>query len=392
MIVLEFERRCWAEVDLGALRHNFELVRRAADGAAVIAVVKADAYGHGDAAVARLLEGEGADGFAVSGFEEAMRLRRAGVEAPILILGYTGAENAAALSENNITQTVFSSEYAQELSDAACAAGVTVRIHIKLDTGMSRIGFDAVGNADTVAAVESVCRLPGLHAAGIFTHFAVADSTLADDVSFTHAQYARMCAAVDELSDRGVTFETVHCCNSAGTFAYPEFHRDAVRPGIILYGENPSAEVTLPGLRSAMRLKCCVSMVKELPAGRCISYGRTFESSRPMRVATLTVGYADGYPRAMSNRGIVEICGKPARVLGRVCMDQMMVDVTDIPEAAAGDASTVFGGDVSDSVETLAHTAGTIPYEILCSIGRRVPRLYLDGGREVDMVNYLRGV
>lgn len=392
MIVLKFERRCWAEVDLGALRHNFQLVRRAADGADVIAVVKADAYGHGDTAVARLLEAEGAKGFAVSGFQEAMHLRRAEVTSPILILGYTGAENAAALSEHHITQTVFSSEYARELSAAAGDAGVTVDVHIKLDTGMSRIGFDAVGSADTVAAVEAVCRLPGLHPTGIFTHFAVADSTLADDVSYTHAQYARLCAAVDELAARGVTFETVHCCNSAGTFAYPEFHRDAVRPGIILYGEDPSSEVRLPGLRSAMRLRCCVSMVKDLPAGRCVSYGRTFESSRPMRVATLTVGYADGYPRAMSNRGIVEICGKPARVLGRVCMDQLMADVTDIPDVQPGATATVFGGEVADSVETLAHAANTIPYEILCNIGRRVPRVYLDGGREVNVVDYLRGV
>ena len=392
MIVLKFERRCWAEVDLGALRHNFQLVRRAADGADIIAVIKADAYGHGDTAVARLLEAEGAKGFAVSGFQEAMHLRRAEVASPILILGYTGAENAAALSEHHITQTVFSSEYARELSDAACAAGVTVDVHIKLDTGMSRIGFDAVGSADTVAAVEAVCRLPGLHPTGIFTHFAVADSTLADDVSYTHAQYARLCAAVDELAARGVTFETVHCCNSAGTFAYPEFHRDAVRPGIILYGEDPSSEVRLPGLRSAMRLRCCVSMVKDLPAGRCVSYGRTFESSRPMRVATLTVGYADGYPRMLSGsqgQGLMLVNGHPAPVLGRVCMDQTLLDVTSIPGVQMGDEVTVFGPGGADTADTIARKTDTIAYEVVCGIARRVPRVYMENGNICKIWNDL---
>ena len=393
VIYVEFERRCWAEIDLGALRHNFHLVRRAAGGARVIAVVKADAYGHGDAAVARQLEAEGADAFAVSGFEEAMRLRRAGVRAPILILGYTGPKNAAALSENNIAQAVFSAGYAQALNEAARAAGVTVTAHIKVDTGMGRIGFDALSGAEATAdAVAEACALEHLHAEGIFTHFSVADSASEDDKAYTRGQYAALRAVVNALARRGVRFETVHCCNSAGTFAWPECHVDAVRPGIILYGENPSDEVTLPGLQSAMRLKCCVSMVKELPAGRCVSYGRTFASGHLMRVATLAVGYADGYPRAMSNRGVVEICGKPAHVLGRVCMDQMMVDVTDIPEAKAGDTATVFGGACSDRVGDLARAADTISYEILCSIGRRVPRVYVDGGREINVVDYLRGV
>ena len=375
------------------MRHNFQLVRGAAGGARVIAVVKADAYGHGDAAVARLLEREGAAGFAVSGFEEALRLRRAGVRAPILILGYTDPKNAAALSAEAITQTVFSAEYARELSAAARAAGVCVDVHIKVDTGMGRIGFDALAGFDAAAdEIAAACALEGLRARGIFTHFAVADSAGEDDHAYTAHQYGSLRGVIDALAARGVRFETAHCCNSAGTFAWPQYHLDAVRPGIILYGEDPSSEVTLPGLRSAMRVKCRVSMVKELPAGRCVSYGRTFASDRPLRVATLAVGYADGYPRAMSNRGVVEICGRPARVLGRVCMDQMMADVTDIPEARAGMTATVFGGGCSDRVTALAEAAGTIPYEILCSIGRRVPRVYLDDGHEVDVVDYLRGV
>lgn len=390
---MDFERRCWAEVNLGALRHNFSLVLREAAGARVIAVVKADAYGHGDAAVARLLEAEGAAGFAVSGFEEAMRLRRAGVGAPILVLGYTDPKNAAALSAERVTQTVFSAEYARKLSEAAHAAGVCVDVHIKADTGMGRIGFDALGDTDGAAEeIAGVCALDGLRARGIFTHFAAADSMAEDDRAYTARQYEALTRLIAALRARGIRFETAHCCNSAGTFAWPQYHLDAVRPGIILYGENPSSEVVLPGLQSAMRLKCCVSMVKELPAGRCVSYGRKFVSDRPMRVATLAVGYADGYPRAMSHHGVVEICGKPARVLGRVCMDQMMVDVTGIPEAKAGDTATVFGGCFSDRVEDLACATGTIPYEILCSIGRRVPRVYIDGGREVNVVDYLRGV
>ena len=347
--MMEFERRCWAEVDLGALRHNFKLVRERAGDAAVMAVVKADAYGHGDAVVAPLLEQEGADQFAVSGFGEAVCLRRAGVTKPILILGYTGVQNAAALAVGGISQTVFSLEYARALSEAALRAGVAVRVHLKVDTGMGRIGFTADDDMErAVAEMAEACALPGLVPVGVFTHFAAADSTAPEDIAYTRRQYDILCAAVEEMAARGCTFAVKHCCNSAGTFAWPEFHLDMVRPGIILYGEQPSADTVLPGLVPALRLRAAVSMVKELAAGDAVSYGCTFRAPKPMRAATLAVGYADGYPRALSSRGTVSLHGRPARVLGRVCMDQIVVDVTDIPDVKAGDAAIVFGGGAAE--------------------------------------------
>lgn len=392
MDTMEFERRCWAEVDLGALRHNFKLVRERAGDAAVMAVVKADAYGHGDAVVAPLLEQEGADQFAVSGFGEAVCLRRAGVTKPILILGYTGVQNAAALAVGGISQTVFSLEYARALSEAALRAGVAVRVHLKVDTGMGRIGFTADDDMErAVAEMAEACALPGLVPVGVFTHFAAADSTAPEDIAYTRHQYDILCAAVEEMAARGCTFAVKHCCNSAGTFAWPEFHLDMVRPGIILYGEQPSADTVLPGLVPALRLRAAVSMVKELAAGDAVSYGCTFRAPKPMRAATLAVGYADGYPRALSGRGTVSLHGRPARVLGRVCMDQIVVDVTDIPDVKAGDAAIVFGGGAADSVDDVARMTGTINYEVLCDVGRRVQRVYVENGAEVELVDYLKG-
>ncbi len=387
---MNFERRCWAEVDLGALRQNYHRIEQAAPGARIMGVVKADAYGHGDVAVASLLEKEGAAAFAVSGFEEAVRLRRTGIVSPILILGYTGVRNAAALAINGITQTVFSLEYARDLAVAAQRSGVTVRVHLKVDTGMGRIGFSAVDDLEqAVAEMDEACRLPGLAVKGLFTHFAAADSSQKEDQAYTQEQYRLFQETAARLKALGHRFELCHCCNSAGTVALPAFHGDMVRPGIILYGENPSGDVRLPGLVPAMRLKAVVAMVKWIRPGDHISYGCTFTADKPMRLATLTIGYADGYPRALSGRGVVSLHGRPARVVGRVCMDQMMVDVTDIPEAAAGDVAVIFGDGVAHSVEDIAAAEGTVNYEVLCDIGRRVQRVYVENGAEVDFVNYL---
>lgn len=382
---LNEKRRCWAEINLDALRHNFRLVKQCAGDAAVMAVVKADAYGHGDAAVAPLLEKEGADAFAVACLGEALRLRRAGVTKPVLILGYTHPESAAALAAHDIRQTVFSPEYAEALSAAAVRADVTVRVHLKIDTGMARLGFapdDAEGAARAAA-------LPGLSAEGIFTHFAAADSETPQDREYTRRQYALLCGMIDALARRGVTFPVRHCCNSAGTFAWPEYRLDLVRPGIILYGEQPSPEVTLPGLRGAMRLCAVVSQVRTLAPGDAVSYGCTYRAPHTVRAATLTIGYADGYPRALSSRGTVSLHGLPARVLGRVCMDQIIVDATDIPQAKPGDTAVIFGGEAADSVAAVAAMTGTIGYEVLCDVGRRVPRVYIENGARVASVDYL---
>ena len=390
---MEFERRCWAEIDLNALRNNFSVVQKSANGTPVMAVVKADAYGHGDTAVCKIFDEAGAAWFAVSGFEEAMRLRRSGIQKPILILGYTGAVNAAALAENNITQTVYSLEYAYALSDAAQRADVKVNVHIKLDTGMGRIGFAVRDDMETaLAEVVTTCRLPGLAATGVFTHFSVADSAAQADRDYTQEQYKLLFTSIHRLAAEDIHFNVSHCCNSAGTFYWPEYHLGMVRPGIILYGEDPSDDVHLPGISPALKLKAAVSMVKQIPAQDDVSYGRTFQSEKPMRIATLAVGYADGYPRNMSNKGIVCLHGKPARVVGRVCMDQMMIDVTDIDDVKVGDIAIVFGGYIADSVAEIARANNTVPYEILCDIGRRVPRVYIENGHEVQIADYLRGV
>lgn len=380
-------RRCWAEIDLDALRRNFRLVKQCAGSAAVMAVVKADAYGHGDAVVAPLLEKEGADAFAVACLNEALRLRRAGVTKPVLILGYTHPESAAILAAHDIRQTVFSSEYAAALSAAAVRAGVTVRVHLKIDTGMARLGFAP----DDAEGAARAALLPGLSAEGIFTHFAAADSEAPQDQEYTRRQYALLAGMIDALAKRGVTFPVRHCCNSAGTFAWPDYHLDLVRPGIILYGEQPSPEVTLRGLCGAMRLCAVVSQVRALSPGDAVSYGCTYRAPHPVRAATLTVGYADGYPRSLSSRGTVSLHGRPARVLGRVCMDQIVVDASGIPEAAPGDTAIVFGGEAADSVAAVAAMTGTIGYEVLCGVGRRVPRVYIENGARVASMDYLAG-
>lgn len=388
---MDFERRCWAQVDLDALRHNFSIIKNAACGTQVMAVVKADAYGHGDVAVARLLAAEGAAGFAVSGLAEALRLRRAGLTQPVLVLGYTSPAAAATLAENDITQCVYSTDYAAALHAAAKAADVRVNVHIKVDTGMGRIGFAArdgvVAAAEEIAAV---CRLPHLHATGAFMHFAVADETAQNSVQYTRRQFTVFMQTLDTLADKGITFAVRHCCNSAGAFMYPEMHLDMVRAGIILYGCNPSGETVLPGLTPALQLKCVVSHIKKVPTGDSVSYGRTFTADKEMTLATLTVGYADGYPRALSNRGTASIHGLPAKVVGRVCMDQLLVDVSDIPQVQVGDEAVVLGPAPANSADDIAEMTGTINYEVLCALSHRVQRVYVENSQEVAITDYLQ--
>ena len=378
---MEFERRCWAEVDLGALRHNFKLVRERAGDAAVMAVVKADAYGHGDAVVAPLLEQEGADQFAVSGFGEAVCLRRAGVTKPILILGYTGVQNAAALAVGGISQTVFSLEYARALSEAALRAGVAVRVHLKVDTGMGRIGFTADDDMErAVAEMAEACALPGLVPVGVFTHFAAADSTAPEDIAYTRRQYDILCAAVEEMAARGCTFAVKHCCNSAGTFAWPEFHLDMVRPGIALYGVGADAQRL--DLRPVMSLKSSVSTIKTFDPGTDVSYGRTFRTQGRTRIGVLPIGYADGFFRGLSNRMSVVTAQGPAPQRGRICMDMSMIDLTDLPDVKVGDEVEIFGR--RQRVDDLAAILNTIPYELTCAVSKRVPRVYIEGGKIVE--------
>ena len=385
------DKHCWAEIALDALLHNFSLVRRLAGETPVCAVVKADAYGHGDLMVCRALAEAGAAWFAVSCLAEARRLRRGGVRRPILILGMTQPGQAAALAEDRITQALFSPEYARALSEAARAAGVTVDCHLKVDTGMGRIGFGA--REDFEGAVEGLraCReLPGLSVSGIFQHFSAADSLAAEDRAYTEAQYALFRRVLDRVA--GDAPLMVHFCNSAGLVSHPEWAHDLVRAGIILYGQDPSGELPLPGLRPVMSLKAAVSHVKTLLPGESVGYGRTYTAERSVRTATLCCGYADGYPRLLSSLGVASLHGKPAPVLGRVSMDQVLVDVTEAPETAMGDEAVLLGAGGGDSFARAAEKIGTISYELLCAVARRVPRVYLRGGEAVAVDDYLADV
>ena len=384
-----FDAHCWAEIDLDALVHNFRLIQEKAAPAAVCAVVKADAYGHGDGMIARTLAEAGAAWFAVSSLAEARRLRRGGIEQPILILGMTRPECAGALAAEGVTQAVYSLEYARALSRAAEAAGVTVEGHLKIDTGMGRIGFGACRDFEGAVSGLLECRgMKGLSVTGAFQHFSVADSLTEDDRRYTEGQYALFRRVVQRLEAAG-PLKTVHCSNSAGLTAHPEWSGDMVRAGVILYGQDPSAEVAFPGLRPVMALKTVVSQVKDLAPGDCVGYGRTYTADRALRAASVCCGYADGYPRCLSNLGVASIHGKPAPVIGRVSMDQIVLDVSAVPGVSAGDEATLLGAAPADGFAQAAEKAGTISYELLCAVSRRVPRVYLRGDEIVEMLDYL---
>lgn len=392
----DYSKRTRAEIRLDALEHNMAEIRRVTHpSAAIMAVVKADAYGHGDAQTAQRLQKCGADWFAVSNLAEALELRRCGIELPVLILGYTAPEFAAKLAYNNITQAVYCAEYAQKLSAAAVQAAVSVNIHIKVDTGMSRIGFfyhDTMTDEATVDAIAEAVALPGLYADGIFTHFANADGATEGEV-YTRLQYDLFLDMLHRLKERGITFSFRHCCNSAAILNYPEMHLDMVRAGLILYGMYPSSTVARNvQLRPVMQLKTVISMVKSIPQGTALSYGGTFVSPKEMTVATVPIGYADGYPRALSNKAyMLTENGERMPVIGNVCMDQCMLDVSGIAGVAEGTPVTVMGESNGRSIgaDFLAEKCGLINYEIICGLSRRVPRVYTDNGTVVSVTDYL---
>ena len=369
--------RTWAQISLSALEHNY-LALRASVGekCRFLGVVKTDAYGHGALKIAAKLEQMGCDMLAVACLEEALNLRRAGIAAPILILGVTQPEFVRQVVEHDITQTVFTREDAAALSRAAGELGKTARAHIKLDTGMSRMGVLAHDAAHAAGEVAALCALPNIEWEGIYTHFANADG----DEAYTMLQFTRFLDAVDQLEKSyGVTFEIRHCANSAAALKYPCTHLDMVRPGVALYGHYPDAScagLDGPGLEPVMSLYTRVAAVRDLPAGTPVSYGCTRTVDRDTRIAVLPIGYGDGLFRQLSDRLWVEIGGKQAPVLGRICMDLCMADVTDLPSVQAGDVAVVFDGD--KPLEELAEMAGTIAYELLCSVSTRVPRIYVD--------------
>ena len=388
---LDYFKRIWAEVDLDAVAHNAAALKAHIGNKPMMAVVKADAYGHGVETVSRTLAEAGVAHFAVSSLSEAMQLRRFGHTLPVLILGYTPPECAAQLAENRLTQTVYSTRYATALAGAAADAGVTVDCHIKLDVGMGRLGFRADSDAEMADALAA-CRLAGLHVTGVFTHFPSADGDGDPQGDVTRGQIDLFTRRVAQLEAEGVAFAVRHCCNSAASIAFAGAAMDMVREGVALYGLAPSP--TLDGvvdLRPAMQVKAVVSMVKTLHAGDTVSYGRTVTLTGDRRVATVCIGYADGYPRALSGKGYMLIHGRKAPILGRVCMDQLMLDVTGIDGVEMGTEVTVFGrsGDAMLPVEQVAALCGTIHYELVCVLGKRVPRVYVQNGKTVGVTDYI---
>lgn len=384
--IQSIRRRTWAEINIDNAKCNYNIIRNTiGKDVKLCCVIKANAYGHGAIELARLYESWGADYFAVSNIEEALQLRKGGISLPILVMGYTPPECAKELSIYAISQCVYSPEYAQALNTCARNANCRVDIHIKIDTGMGRIGFVCRPECyDGIKAVMDICSLSNLVANGIFTHFAVADESCEKDInSYTNQQYKSFAYAIDYLENNGFKFKIRHCANSAGIFLNSAYHMDMVRGGIVLYGLLPSQSSNIDGLKPVMSLKTIVSQVKEISAGESIGYGRAFIAKRNVKVATLAIGYADGLDRS-SVGYYVMIGNSRASIIGKICMDQCMIDATDI-DCRVGDVVTVFSDNTDVSADAMAAHIGTINYEVVCDIGERVPRIYIQNDEVVGI-------
>ncbi len=392
---MEFENRAWAEIDLSAIEQNIRAIRKyVAPPTKILGVVKADGYGHGYLETARTLLENGADALAVACLDEAIQLRKSGICHTILILGHNRASEAETLVANDITCTCFDFSLAEALSVAATKLGQTAKIHIKIDTGMGRIGYrycnDTDENSASVAEILKIAALPNLKIDGIFTHFSVADDT---DDEYTLLQFERFLKICSELENSGLHIPLRHCCNSAALIRFPQMHLDMVRPGIILYGHKPSEYVDISplGLKPSMTFKARITGIKTLQSGESVSYGRKFIADKPTKIATVSVGYADGYSRILSGKIQAILGGNLCNNVGNICMDQCMFDVTNVNTIAIGDEVILFGeGDnIELPVESLAEKMGTINYEILCMIGKRIPRIYLKDEKKKTSHNYL---
>lgn len=386
-------KRTWAEISLNAIEHNYNVIRnKVADDTKVCCVIKADGYGHGAVELSQVYEKLGADFFAVSNIDEGIEIRKSGSKLPIVILGYTPVSEAENLAEYDISQAVFSLEYAKELSEKCVEEDCICKMHIKVDSGMSRIGFMCQEFPRDEYSIEEICEaccLPNLEVEGLFTHFCVSDED-ADGREFTNKQYENFIHVRDSLKKRGVDISVVHCSNSGAIEDYPETCCDMVRAGIILYGLAPSSKLAdRLDLVPAMTLKTVVAFVKEVQKGATISYGRTFTADRKMKIATVPIGYADGFIRQNAKDGYMMVNGKKAKIVGRICMDQTMLDVTDIEDVKTGDEVVVFGtGENGEpTADSLAENTGTINYETVCLVGKRVPRIYIKDGK-IENVMY----
>ena len=381
--------RVYARIDLDAIVSNVErMKRRMNDNTKIMAVIKAVGYGHGSVQVAEMLEHyDYIWGFAVATLDEAIVLRAENIKKPILVLGCVFPDQYMEMLQNDIRMNIYTEEMAESISQMAAQIGKTAYMHIKLDTGMGRLGFDVDENA--VDSIERISNMKHVCMEGIFTHFAKADEA---DKTFTKQQFEKFQWMVEELAQRDVHFMYEHCSNSAAIINAPEADMDLVRAGISVYGLYPSEEVSKENLqlKPAMTLKSHVAFVKEVDAGTPISYGGTFVSEKKMRIATIPVGYADGYPRNLSNNGFVLVRGKKAPIVGRICMDQFMVDVTDIEGVNFGDKVTLIGTDGNEciTVEMLSELSGRFNYEFICDLGKRIPRVYVKNGKIAEQVDY----
>ena len=380
-------------IDLDCLAWNISQIKSIANSKAIIcASMKANAYGHGAVAAAITMLANGADMLSTAFLDEAIELRKARIDAPILVLGALEPRGANEVISKGIIQSISTYGEAKDLSDAAQRLGLNAKVHIKVDTGMGRLGFICSGDI-SYETIHAAVSLPGICAEGIYTHFATADEA---DAGYTECQLRKFNAVCGDLEKRGIKIPLKHCSNSAAIKGFPYAHMDMVRPGIDLYGGVGA----LPGkhhrdmsLKRAMSLRTRVALVKDVPAGTCIGYGRRFVARRTSRIATLPVGYGDGYNRCLScGVGEILIKGKRAPVAGLICMDQCMVDVTDIGDVVIGDEAVLFGkqGDAEITLEELSVAQKTIPYEIMCAISRRVPRVYTRSGKTIGYVNYLQ--
>ncbi|MBQ7870868.1 MAG: alanine racemase [Oscillospiraceae bacterium] len=390
---MDYLKRTWADISLDNLSYNYQQIRSRISGdCRFLGIVKADAYGHGAVPVSRYLTELGVEYLAVSNIEEAAQLRHGGIRGPILILGYTPPKYAEELTKMGLRQEVHSLEYARQLNERLAGLHRRLRVHIKLDTGMSRLGFFAYDHEKTVDELKEIAGMEQLLIEGIFTHFPVADSIDGADANFTRTQFERFMSMLDTLKAVGIEPQIRHCCNSGASILYPEYALDMIRPGILTYGVLPSSDLRgMIDLKPVMQLRSTIFQIRDFDPLITVSYGRTYTTEDPTRIAVVGIGYADGLYRSFSGNISFLLRGKRVPQIGRICMDMCMVDVSRVPEAQVGDVVTIFGEDGGDCIEvdSLSARLNTIPYEILCGINKRIPRVYLDGENQTEILQYI---
>lgn len=390
---MDYLKRTWADISLDNLSYNYQQIRSRIPGECrFLGIVKADAYGHGAVPVSRYLTDLGVEYLAVSNIEEAVQLRHGGIRGPILILGYTPPKYAEELTKMGLRQEVHSLEYARQLNERLAGLHRRLRVHIKLDTGMSRLGFFAYDHEKTVDELKEIAGMEQLLIEGIFTHFPVADSIDGADANFTRTQFERFMSMLDTLKAVGMEPQIRHCCNSGASILYPEYALDMIRPGILTYGVLPSGDLRgMIDLKPVMQLRSTIFQIRDFDPLITVSYGRTYTTEDPTRIAVVGIGYADGLYRSFSGNISFLLHGKRVPQIGRICMDMCMVDVSCVPEARVGDVVTIFGEDGGDCIEvdSLSGRLNTIPYEILCGINKRIPRVYLDGENQTEILQYI---